>query len=78
VKWVNKGGITHSVKPNSGKRYGVSTLRSGQSYSYTFAEPGTYSYYCRFHGGPGSGQHATIVVKPGPTPPTTTSTLASG
>jgi plastocyanin len=71
VKWVNSGGLTHSVKPNTGKSYGVSSLRSGKSYSYTFAAPGTYAYYCRFHGSPGSGQHATIVVKPAPTPPTT-------
>jgi plastocyanin len=64
VKWTNTGKILHSVTPNKGKKFGKSSLAKGKSYSYKFKKPGTYAYYCTFHGSPGKGQHGTIVVKP--------------
>lgn len=36
---------------------------SGGSFSYTFAKPGTYHYYCQFHGGPTGGMAGTVVVQ---------------
>jgi plastocyanin len=71
VTWTNKGKILHSIKPNSGNMFGTKALASGKKYSYTFKTPGTYAYYCTFHGGPGRGQHGTIVVKAAPTTSTT-------
>jgi plastocyanin len=59
------------VRPNKGKKFGTNELPRGKSYSYTFKKPGTYAYYCTFHGSPGGGQHGTIVVTPAPTTTTT-------
>ena len=75
VTWTNKGKILHSVKPNTGSAFGAKALGSGKKYSFTFKTPGTYAYYCTFHGGPGSGQHGTIVVKPAASTTSTTSLL---
>ena len=71
VTWTNKGKIIHSVTPNKGKLFGTKALSRGKKYSYTFKKPGTYAYYCTFHGSPGSGQHGTIVVTAAPTTTTT-------
>jgi plastocyanin len=62
VTWTNRGKILHSVTPNKGKKFGTKELSRGKSYSYKFKKPGTYAYYCTFHGSPGKGQHGTIVV----------------
>ena len=71
VTWSNKGKILHSVTPDKGKKFGTKELSRGKSYSYTFKQPGTYAYYCSFHGSPGKGQHGTIVVKAAETTSTT-------
>jgi plastocyanin len=71
VTWTNKGKIIHSVTPNKGKAFGTKSLARGKKYSFTFKKPGTYAYYCTFHGSPGSGQHGTIVVTAAPTTTTT-------
>jgi plastocyanin len=79
VTWTNKGKILHNVTANKKKqKFGTSSLAKGKSYSYTFKKPGTYAYYCSFHGSPGSGQHGVIVVEPAPTPTTTTTAAATG
>jgi plastocyanin len=73
VTWTNEGKILHNVTPDKKKqKFGTKTLARGKSYSYTFKKPGTYGYYCSFHGSPGSGQYGTIVVEPAPTPTATT------
>ncbi len=37
---------------------------TGQTFSFTFDEPGTYPYFCFIHSGPGlSGQNGTITVE---------------
>jgi len=59
------------VTPDKGKKFGTKELSRGKSYSYTFKQPGTYAYYCSFHGSPGKGQHGTIVVKAAETTSTT-------
>jgi plastocyanin len=38
-------------------------LASGARDSVTFTTAGTYQYYCKIHGSPGAGMHATIVVQ---------------
>jgi plastocyanin len=73
VTWTNKGKILHNVTPSKkAQKFGTKSLPKGKSYSYTFTKPGTYAYYCSFHGSPGSGQRGTIVVEAAPTPTTTT------
>lgn len=49
VVWTHEGDVSHTVTfsgggPDSG------TLRAGDGYELTFDEPGTYRYFCRFHG----------------------------
>jgi plastocyanin len=63
VKWKNTGRSLHNVVPNKGKAFGVPRLSPGKSYKYTFAKPGTFKYYCSFHGAPNTGQHGTVIVK---------------
>jgi plastocyanin len=62
ITWENTGRNVHNVVPNKGKKFGTSSLRPGKTYKFTFKKPGTYKYYCSFHGAPNSGQHGTIVV----------------
>jgi len=63
VKWKNTGRSLHNVRPNKGKAFGTDRLSPGSSYKHTFADPGTYKYYCSFHGAPNSGQAGKIIVK---------------
>ena len=66
VQWVNMDGTTHTVT-SSAVPVGASAISSGNvagsgTFSTTFNTPGTYAYYCVFHGSPGAGMHGTIVV----------------
>jgi plastocyanin len=49
VTWTNSGTAPegHDVSGSGG--LGSGTLQSGQSYSHTFASPGTFSYICSIH-----------------------------
>jgi plastocyanin len=41
----------------------VNIVNPGDTFSFTFAAPGTYSYYCQIHGGPGGqGMAGTVVI----------------
>ena len=76
VTWTNEGKVLHNVTPvKKGKWTGTGALTKGKSYSFKFKKPGTYKYYCTFHGSPTGGQHGSIVVTkaapPTTTPPTT-------
>lgn len=62
VVWTNKGKILHSVKADKGSPFKPKTLSVKAKYTVKFKKPGTYGYYCTFHGAPGSGQHGTITV----------------
>jgi plastocyanin len=48
VTWTDNGSAPegHDV---SGSGLGSGTLHSGQSYSHTFASPGTFNYFCSIH-----------------------------
>jgi plastocyanin len=72
VTWTNHDGTDHTVTADNGAF--DSTLADGQSFSFTFANPGTYAYYCRFHGAPGGvGMSGTVIVQaPATTTPATT------
>ena len=63
VRWVNDGRNTHNVTPeHRGARFGSGNLKPGRSYVRTFADAGTFAYYCTLHGTPTSGQHAELAV----------------
>jgi len=64
ITWVNKDPMFHSVFEDN-NLFHSGLLAIGQSFSYTFDQPGTYSYYCSVHGGSGGkGMSAVITVIP--------------
>jgi plastocyanin len=48
VKWVNHDDIPHSVVDNN-KAFRSKALDTDDSYSFTFASAGTFSYFCGLH-----------------------------
>jgi plastocyanin len=48
VTWTNAGQRTHTVSADDGS-FDSGRLDPGETFSHTFAEPGTYSYHCGFH-----------------------------
>lgn len=53
VTWINRDPMDHTVSegdpPGSGSIFDSGLLRPEQSWSYTFAEPGSWEYFCRTH-----------------------------
>jgi plastocyanin len=76
VTWSNDSGGFHNVKFDDGT-FEQPPVASTDSWtvSRTFAQPGTYAYYCSIHGASGgSGMSGTVVVQPATTSGTTTTT----
>ena len=62
VRWHNGGKLPHTVTSTDG-RFASGTIEPGQTFEYTFAEPGAYAYYCEYHGrASGQGQYGRVVV----------------
>ena len=59
ITWTNGDGTAHSVKSGDGS-FVSQNLQQGQSYSATFATPGTFPYVCGIH----SFMTGTVVVGP--------------
>ncbi|MET9631514.1 cupredoxin family copper-binding protein [Lentzea sp. NPDC006480] len=69
VVWTNHDTAPHNVVVTNGpEKFTSPTLQQGQTYSYTFTKPGTYSYYCSIH----PDMKASVTVSGSTTPPTTT------
>ncbi|WP_407543097.1 cupredoxin domain-containing protein (plasmid) [Deinococcus radiomollis] len=49
VSWIHTGKVSHNVSSVELPGIHSATLHPGESYSYTFTTPGTYTYYCSFH-----------------------------
>lgn len=63
--WQNDGEFPHTATADSGF-FDSGTLQSGESFEFTFDNPGTFDYYCELHGAAGGvGMAGTIVVVPG-------------
>ncbi len=60
VVWTNNEGARHTVTSDDGS-FASDVLNEGDVFSFTFDTPGSYAYYCRFHGGTG-GQGMSGVV----------------
>ena len=58
VTWVNNGPTPHSATATGGS-FNTGILKAGQSASHTFAQAGTFSYYCQPH----PFMKATVVVQ---------------
>jgi plastocyanin len=48
VTWTNKDSDPHTVVADDGA-FKSSTLNRGESYTYSFSSPGTFTYYCSVH-----------------------------
>ena len=48
VTTTNQDGFDHTWTSDSGK-WDSGHVGSGQSYSFTFTTPGTYTYHCAIH-----------------------------
>jgi plastocyanin len=48
VTWVNDDQVPHTATANDGA-FDSGTLQPGQSYSFAFDKPGTYTYHCNIH-----------------------------
>jgi plastocyanin len=65
VTWTNHDSAPHTVTVTDGPvKFDSGTLEQGESYSYTFTEAGTYSYYCAVH----PNMVASVTVSGGATP----------
>ena len=60
VKWTNQDGASHTIVSDTGSPVAFSSdsLASGASYSFTFTQPGTYTYHCSVH----PSMKGTIIV----------------
>jgi plastocyanin len=64
VTWTNADDSPHTVTAENGA-FDSRNLDQGAAFSFTFAEPGTYTYRCEYH----SEMQATIVVEAAPAAP---------
>jgi plastocyanin len=74
VTWTNNGDVIHNVVSNDGTpvAFESGNVPAGETFSFTFTEPGTYDYTCTFHssGTPPTGMVGTITVEAGASPNT--------
>ena len=49
VTWTNTDTAPHTITFRDGSLTSSALLQKGQSYSYTFTQVGTFSYYCDVH-----------------------------
>ena len=52
VVWINQDEAPHTITFDDGT-IDSGVLNSGQSFEFTFNEPGHFQYFCAFHGSPG-------------------------
>src|SRR4051794_17755450 len=72
VTWTNQDKAAHTVTGSSGpEKLDSPTLEQGDSWSFTFTEPGTYEYYCALH--PDMKGKVVVTDDTGGTPPPDTS-----
>ena len=49
VTWTNNDDVPHVVTSDDGKMFKSKALDTDDRFSFTFAKPGTYNYYCAIH-----------------------------
>ena len=63
VEWENEDTAPHTVTADDGT-FDSGNMNKGDQFKFTFTSPGTYLYYCTYHGGPGgTGQAGQIIVQ---------------
>ena len=62
VTWIMDASFPHTVTADDGS-FDSGRMSNGQSFSFTFDQPGEFPYYCTLHGGTGgSGMAGTVTV----------------
>jgi len=59
VVWGNTDGMPHTVTSSDGGPLDSGQLGKGDTYSFSFTEPGTYEYYCAYH----PSMKGTVIVE---------------
>jgi plastocyanin len=61
VTWMNNDGAPHTIVSEAGSpaTFSSESLSTGASYSFTFAQPGTYTYHCSIH----PSMKGTVIVQ---------------
>jgi plastocyanin len=49
VTWTNEDDVPHTVVSDDTKTFKSKALDTGEHFSYTFAKPGKYHYFCSVH-----------------------------
>jgi len=63
VTWDFADGLPHTVSSAPGAPAAFeSGQKTGGDFKFTFSAAGTYQYYCKLHGQPGSGMAGTVIV----------------
>ena len=63
VNWVNDEQAKHTVSADDGS-FDSGDQELSVRYTFTFTEPGTYRYFCRYHGDVGGvGMAGTVIVE---------------
>ena len=62
VTWTNDDGASHAIvsDPGTPVTFTSDSLANGASYTFTFTQPGTYTYHCSIH----PSMKGTIIVAP--------------
>jgi plastocyanin len=64
VVWTNTASNAHTVTADDGS-FDSGNMNANDTFQFTFTTPGTYPYYCAYHGGPGgAGMAGTVIVTP--------------
>ena len=62
VRWNMAGRNPHTITAVDGA-FASGNLNAGRAYEFTFAEPGSYAYYCEYHGTKnGQGMFGKVIV----------------
>jgi plastocyanin len=62
VMWNNSSNQTHTVTADDGS-FDSGDVNAGANFRMEFDAPGSYPYFCEYHGGPGGdGMSGVIVV----------------
>jgi plastocyanin len=48
VRWTNRDDVPHTVTSRD-KKFTSQALDTDEAFTFTFAEPGTYAYFCAIH-----------------------------
>jgi len=71
IMWINKGNHPHTVTADDGS-FDSGMLQPGQSFSWTFENPGTLTYHCAIHpsmtGSVSVGQSGEVAAPSGSPP----------